>query len=56
MTPKPPTRLVVSTGKRAEPRLYMAHPMRPSKRRLIAEGIACGVIGFILALIFILAR
>ena len=27
-TPKPPTRLVVSGGRKAEPRLYMAHPSR----------------------------
>jgi len=27
-TPKPPTRLVVSGGPKAEPRLYMAHRKR----------------------------
>jgi hypothetical protein len=53
--PKPPTRLVVSTGKRAEPRLFMAHKMGPTRRQRIGELLACLVIGFVLAAIFLLA-
>jgi len=58
MTERKPgiTRLVVSEGKRAEPRLLMAHPAGPTRRQRIGELLACLLIGFVLAVIFLMAR
>jgi hypothetical protein len=51
-------RLVVSGGKRVEPRLMMAHPQRTrlARRQLIGELLACLLIGFTLAVIFMASR
>jgi hypothetical protein len=50
-------RLVVSGGKRAEPRLMMAHPDPNLRRRRIGEALACALIlGFIFVALFVVPR